>query len=138
MYIVTTPELIQAIQKQPKNLAFAPIEAMVATRLCGSSTEAKKLAMANVNGDEGDWGLSRDTYSKIKAALTPGPELDAMNRAMIQNLAKALDDLRPPDGKRAQIKLAKWVCDCITAATTDSVYGPRNPFKTEDVVNGFW
>ncbi len=138
MYVVTTPELIQAIQKQPKNLAFAPIEAMVAIKLCGSSTEAKKLVMTNVNGDEGDWGLLHDTYSMIYATLKPGPELDAMNRAMIQNLAKALDDLRPPDGKRAQIKLAKWVCGCITAATTNSAYGPRNPFKSEDVVNGFW
>lgn len=40
MYIVTTPELIQAIQKQPKELAFLPIEVKFASTICGVSTAA--------------------------------------------------------------------------------------------------
>ncbi|KAL2038132.1 hypothetical protein N7G274_009079 [Stereocaulon virgatum] len=56
-YIVTTPGLVQAIQKQPKVLAFSPIEAKVAIQVCGSSKDAHKILMNNVNGDEGDWRI---------------------------------------------------------------------------------
>ncbi len=61
MYVVTTPELIQAIQKQPKNLAFLFVEAMVSIKVCGSSTQAQKLVMAHVNDDEGD-GVRQSTH----------------------------------------------------------------------------
>ena len=55
MYIVTSPELIQAVQKQPKTLAFPPIEAKFAHQICGTSAETHEILMKNVNGDEGDW-----------------------------------------------------------------------------------
>lgn len=138
MYVVTTPELIQAIQKQPKELAFPPIEAKFASRVCGSSAEAHKIMMTNVNGDEGDWGLSMETYAAMRAALAPGPDLDNMNRVMIQNIAAALDHLTAAGGKHAKIGLAKWLRSSVTAATTNSVYGPQNPFKQQAVEDGFW
>ena len=93
MYIVTSPALIQAVQKQPKRLAFPPIEAKFASQICGSSPEAREIMIKNVNGDEGDWGLSMESYTAIKSALAPGAELDGMNRIMIQNLASSLDNL---------------------------------------------
>ena len=138
MYIVTTPGLIQAIQKQPKVLAFPPIEATFATRVCGSSDEAHKILMKNVNGDEGDWGLSMDTYAAMKDALAPGQKLDEMNNVMIQNIAASLDALKPPAGKQKKLGLAKWLRNVVTAATTNSVYGPQNPFKDQEVEEGFW
>ena len=138
MYIVTTPELIQAIQKQPKALAFPPLEAKFASKICGSSAGAHKIMMINVNGDEGDWGLSMDTYATMRASLAPGPDLDNMNRVMIRNIAAALDHLTASGGKHKKIGLAKWLRSNLTAATTNSVYGPQNPFKEQAVEDGFW
>ena len=137
MYIVTSPALIQAVQKQPKKLAFPPIEAKFASRVCGSSPEAQEILMKNVNGDQGDWGLSMEAYAAIKDALAPGAELDAMNRIMVQNVASSLDDLEAA-GTSTRVGLAQWLRTTITKATTNSVYGPQNPYRNEDVQNGFW
>lgn len=138
MYIVTTPELIQAVQKQPKVLAFPPIEAKFASTVCGTSADAHKILMQNVNGDEGDWGLSMESYATMRAALSPGSGLDAMNRTMVESVSTSLESLRPSKGKADRIKLVEWLRNSITLATTDSVYGPQNPFRDEAIVDAFW
>ena len=137
-YIVTTPELIQSIQKQPKTLAFPPIEAKFAGKICGTSAETHALVMENVNGEKGDWGLSMESYAGMRAALTPGPGLDEMNRVMVQNIAASLDSLKPAPGTCTKIGLVKWLREAVTAATTNSIYGPQNPFKDLAVVEAFW
>lgn len=138
MYIVASLELIQAIQKQPKVLAFPPIEAKFASKVCGSSTEAHNILMQNVNGDEGEWGLSMESYAAMRAALSSGPDLDQMNRVMIQDIATSLEDLNLSSIKQVKLKLAHWLRGIVTAATTNSIYGPQNPFKDQSVVDGFW
>lgn len=138
MYIITTLELIQSIQKIPKVLAFPPIEAKFASQVCGSSAEAHNILMKNVNGDEGNWGLSMESYEAMRAALQPGTALDEMNRLMIQSVATSLDKLTAKESKCVKIKLSSWLRDSITAATTDSVYGPQNPFKAQEIVEAFW
>ena len=138
IYVVTTSDLIQAIQKLPAAFAFPPIEAKFVSRVCGSSEEAHKIVMKNLNGDEGDWGLSIEVYAAIRAALSAGPGLDGMNRIMAQHIAMFLDDLVPSFGSPVRIKLAKWLRQTVTGATTHSVYGPRNPFKDLAVADAFW
>jgi hypothetical protein len=137
MYIVTTPALIQSIQKQSEILAFPPIEAKFASRVCGSSKEAHEILMKNVNGDEGEWGLSMESYAGMRAALAPGPDLDEMNRVMIQNIAASIEDLRT-SSKVVEKGLARWLRNTITIATTNSVYGPQNPYKAQSVQDAFW
>lgn len=138
MYIVTTLDLVQAIQKLPKVLAFPPIEAKFASQVCGSSAEAHNILMKNVNGDEGNWGLSMESYEAMRTALKPGAALDDMNRLMMQNIAASLDNLAVGVGQTVKIRLSAWVRDSVTAATTNSVYGPQNPFKERGVVDAFW
>ena len=138
MYIVTTPDMIQAIQKQPKVLAFPPVEAKFASKICGTSTAAHNIVMTNVNGDEGDWGLSIETYAAIKRTLAPGPNLDEMNYKMVQNVTASLDSLKSPSMGMKRIKLGKWLFKNVTAATTNSVYGVHNPFLDQTIVDSFW
>ena len=138
MYVVTTPELIQAVQKQPKALAFPPIEAKFASTVCGSSADAHKILMKNVNGDEGDWGLSMESYAAMRTALSPGPGLDGINRVMVDSVTSSLESIRPSKGKVTTVELAGWLRNNITLATTNSVYGPGNPFKDKAVVDAFW
>ena len=138
MYIVTSFELIQAIQKQPLVLAFSPVAAKFMSNISGASAEAHKILMKNINGEEGDWGLTMESYASIRATLAPGPALDEMNRTMIQIVAGSLDALKPLSGRRRKINLGKWLFDNVTAATANSVYGPQHPFKDENVVAGFW
>lgn len=134
IYVVTTPALIQCIQKI---LAFPPIEAEFSSRVCGSSKEAHGILMKNVNGDQGDWGLSMETFVAMRAALAPGADLDEMNRVMIQNITVSIDDLGTSD-RPVRRGLAQWLRNTITIATTKSVYGPQNPYKDQSVQDAFW
>lgn len=138
MYIINTPELIQAVQMNPKALAFPPIEAKFAYNVCGPSEEAHNIVMNNVNGDDGDWGLSMELYAAMRDALLPGRHIDEMNREMIRCIGASLEDTKPHNGQNVTIKLASWLRETITIATTNSVYGPQNPFKDAAVVNAFW
>lgn len=138
MYVVTQPELVQKVQKQHKTLAFPPIEAKFASTVCGDSLEAQAILAKNVNGDEGDFGLSMESYSAMRAALKPGSDLDDMNRSMLQEVAKALDLLEPPRGESRRVGMYAWLRDAITTATTRSVYGPMNPYDDKAIADAFW
>ncbi len=138
MYIVTQPDLIQAIQKQPKILAFPPIEAKFASKICGVSQGAESIVDDNVNGEEGDTGMSMESYAAMRAALSPSAGFDDMNRQMIENVAATLDGLKLSTHQPVIIGLSKWFRRNVTAATTNSVYGPLNPFKDQSVVDAFW
>ncbi|KAI0390025.1 cytochrome P450 [Xylariaceae sp. FL0594] len=140
MYVVTKPELVQSVQKQHKVLAFPPIEANFASTVCGASQEAQAILAKNVNGDEGDFGLSMESYEAMRSALKPSPELDDMNRSMIREVTKSLDQLQPSlsRGGSRTLSLYAWLRNAITTATTRSVYGPMNPYDDPEIVDAFW
>ncbi|KAM0312147.1 hypothetical protein ACHAO8_006599 [Botrytis cinerea] len=138
MYIVNTPELIQAVQKLHKKLAFPPISAAFANQLCGVSKKARDVLAVNVNGDEGDWGLNMEATHVMKKAMAPGPGLDGMNRVMVRNVAESLDGLIGEEKESVKIELHAWLRSLITMATTESVYGPRNPYRAVKVQDSFW
>lgn len=138
MYVVTKPELVQTVQKQHKILAFPPIEAKFASTVCGASPEAQAILNKNVNGDEGDFGLSMESYAAMRAGLQPGARLDDMNRFMIKEIADSLDLLEPARGQSRKLDLYSWLRDAVTTATTRSVYGPMNPYDDKAIVDAFW
>lgn len=138
MYVVTRPELIQTVQKLHKTLAFPPIEAKFASKICGTSLEAQAILSRNVNGDDGDFGLSMESYAAMRDALKPGSELDGMNRIMLQEITKSLDTLQPTRGESRKISMYAWLRDAITTATTRSAYGPKNPYDNKAIADAFW
>ncbi|KJZ72490.1 hypothetical protein HIM_08159 [Hirsutella minnesotensis 3608] len=138
LYVLAKPDLIPALQKQYKTLAFPPVEAKFASRICGTSPKAQAILSQNVNGDDGDFGLSMESYAAMRAGLKPGAIVDDMNRVMIQEVAKALKQLEPASGRSRKIALHTWVRDVMTTATTRSVYGPMNPYEDKAIANAFW
>jgi len=139
MYVVTDTSLIQTIQKQHRVLAFPPVAAKFAATISGSSQEALDVLAHNVNGDDGPHGLSMQSRTAIHDALMPGTNLDDMNRAMIQEVARALDALLPSAGEECTtININAWLRKVITTATTRSVYGPLNPYENPHIADAFW
>ncbi|KAI0197471.1 cytochrome P450 [Astrocystis sublimbata] len=138
MYVITTPDLVQLAQKQHKTLAFPPIAAKFASTVCGASKAAQDILAQNVNGDEGDHGLSMESNTAMHAALQPGADLDDMNRAMIQGIAASLDELQPAKEETRRLGLSAWLTKVVTEATTRSVYGPLNPYDDPEIVDAFW
>ncbi|KAK8076766.1 hypothetical protein PG994_004038 [Apiospora phragmitis] len=138
IYVVTTPEMIQKVQKLPKVLAFPPIGAKFSASVCGISPEAQDILARNVNGDEGGHGLSMESYAAMHEALRPGALLDDMNRSMVREIAESLDSLQPAKGESRKLGLYSWLRDAITTATTRSVYGPMSPYEEKSIADAFW
>jgi hypothetical protein len=62
-----------------------------------------------------------------------------MKRIAIQNIAASCDKLDSRAGTPpVRIKLMQWLRHEITMATSNSVYGPMNPFKDPMIEAGFW
>ncbi|KAG8162221.1 hypothetical protein KVR01_007986 [Diaporthe batatas] len=137
-YVLNNIELIQTVQRQHKILAFPPIEAKFASTVCGVSHGAQAILAKNVNGDDGDFGLSMESYAAMRAAVKPGPQLDDMNHTMIQETVNMLDSLQPANAESKKIGMYGWLRDAITTATTRSVYGPMSPYDDKAVADAFW
>ncbi|KAI0469688.1 cytochrome P450 [Xylariaceae sp. FL0804] len=62
----------------------------------------------------------------IHPALSPGPELDALNRVSIETLSDALSALYT---KPVRMQLYKWARNKIFMASAEGVYRPMNPMR---------
>lgn len=113
--------------------AFPPIEAKSAMTVCQSNQEANGIRNVNVNGEEGDWGYCVD-FDKFCTSIIIW---DGTNRLMIRNVAASIDSLKPIQTTDTKIKLIKWLRHHITLATTNSVYGPMNPFRNPEIEDAF-
>jgi hypothetical protein len=131
--VINSVSLIQTAQKNFKTLAFPPLEAMAAKSICGSSKVANDILDTNVNGDDGPRSYSVSHYPAVRVPLMPGSGLDAMNRVMAQQVAASINRMH-----KQKVKLFAFIAHEITLATTDSVYGPQNPFKDPAIEQSFW
>ncbi|POS70492.1 hypothetical protein DHEL01_v211110 [Diaporthe helianthi] len=124
MYIVNSASLITSIQAQFRALSFTAIEANIAANLLGCKKETVDIIGRDVNKDHG-YLMSFPKY--VHSALSAGPALDAMNRRAIQVIAGSLDAWSKK--KTTEIQLWKWVRHELLMASTEGVYGPKNPFR---------
>jgi hypothetical protein len=138
MYIVTKPDVIQTIQKHHTTLAFPPVEASFSVKVCGVSAETEAIVKHNVNGEEGDFGLSMSSHEVMRSNLKPGSQIDDMNRSMIREVANSLDSLQPAKGESVTVGMYSWIQESLTKATTMSVYGPLNPYQDPAIADAFW
>lgn len=136
MYVVNSPHLIQQVHKNPKALQFWPAASKATARICGCSKDTINILMTNIDLSQGNQNFRNDTTKAIHAALATGA-IDYMNRAMAENMSRALDGLHTKDAS-SKIRLWQWIQHAITLATSYAAYGPKNPFEDTDVENAFW
>ncbi|KAF2793663.1 cytochrome P450 [Melanomma pulvis-pyrius CBS 109.77] len=136
IYVVNSPALISAVQRQYKALAFMPLVAKASVKVSRFSKTASDIINTNTNGEEGDWGYVMTFHDTIQPSLAPGTHLDAMNRVMLGLVAEYLNRLR--EQLPTTVRLFDWVKHQITLATTSSTYGPSNPYKSPTVEAAFW
>ena len=130
-YIVSSTELMQAVQRNHKTLSFEPLLTFSASNMAGiKSKKTINLLREEASGGEG-------LNQKIMHAMYPkliGEPLDRMNLRMIRLLRASLDQL----GESSTVDLYRWCRDAITAASTDATYGPLNPYSDKEVSEAFW
>lgn len=129
MYVITSPALLQAVQRHAKALTFDPLLNGFASRIAGIRGETLKLM------DEPRYdGLSLNQV--VIHAMQPtliGEPLDRMNERMARLLRPLIDEL----ANRETVDLYEWCFYTLMAASTDASYGPLNPYKDSKVQKAF-
>jgi hypothetical protein len=124
------------VQKQEKILAFMPMVAKGSVLVSKFSKTGADIINTNTNGEDGDWGYVNTFHDAIQPAVSPGRNLDAMNRTMLGLVASQFDE--QAKYQRRNVNFFEWVQHQITLATTNSVYGSGNPFRDSAIEQAFW
>ncbi|KAL8813488.1 MAG: hypothetical protein Q9200_000222 [Gallowayella weberi] len=134
IYVVTSPELISAVNRNSKALAFNPFVAQMGKRITGHDEATSKIVQHNLNGEEGS-GYVIDVHDRIVAALSPGKDLEAMTETFLEEAWAYLDRLETGN----VLDLFAWTREMVTMCSTRAIYGPANPFNTNpEFVRSFW
>ena len=139
MYIVNSPELVVAVQRQTKSLTFEPFVAAILPKLLLVDKDAMEIVKRNLDGNEGGWGLIPDTHRETWPAMAPGPQLDPMIQKMFSTLLPFLDEFAGVGKGANSTDLYAWARRAFTLAGTDALYGPENPFRWDSKLEkAFW
>ena len=118
-------------------LSFWFIEAKFTAKLGGLSKEAGDKLLASLQNEQRGPGLFMEGMNATHKAMMPGEGVDQMALVAAKVAATTLARLET-DKTARQIDLWQWVQHEITKETTESVYGPMNPYQDHEIENGFW
>ena len=134
VYVVASPEFINAVNRNSKALAFNPFIAQLGKRITGHDEATGHVVNYNLNGENGS-GYVIELHDKTVAALTPGRDLEHMTKVMLGEALVYLQRLEVDP----IVDLYAWTKSLMTICSTRAIYGPENPFsKDESFVNEFW
>ena len=134
VYIVTSPDLVNAVNRNSKKIAFNPFVAMLGKRITGHDENTSRIVQHNLNGEDG-LGYVIDVHDRIVASLVPGKDLQQTTKAMLSQLSGHFDAVDPD----VELNLFEWLRYTITMCSTRALYGSSNPFnENPKFVDSFW
>lgn len=134
VYIVTSPELVNAVNRNSKKIAFNPFVAMLGKRITGHDQDTSEIVQHNLNGEHGP-GYVIDVHDRIVASLAPGENLQQTTKAMLSQVSTYLEALTTD----AEVNLFEWTRSMVTMCSTRALYGPESPFNQNPrFVDSFW
>lgn len=88
--------------------------------------------------EKGPLGCHAETLKVMRLSSAPGDSLDHMSQVMLQSVCYLLNSLCSFSDCET-VDMFSWVQRSITRASTDTIYGPsKNPFRDQEVEDGFW
>ena len=134
VYIVTSPDLVNAVNRNSKKLAFNPFIAMLGKRITGHDEVTSQIVQHNLNAEHGS-GYVIDVHDRIVTSLAPGKDLQQTTKAMLSHASSYFEALTTD----AEIDLFEWLRYMVTMCSTGALYGTENPFsKNPKFVDSFW
>ncbi|KAK9425268.1 putative Cytochrome P450 [Seiridium unicorne] len=131
IYIVNSTELIPLLQKQWRTVSFAAIAADAGS-VVGMSKEAVRVMHQDLTSEH-SFSVSWPRF--ITPVMGPGEDLDAINRRSVEVFADEMQTLKAQGIVR--LGLSQWSRQTIVTATTESVWGPQNPYR-DPVIAKAW
>ncbi|CAG8956289.1 hypothetical protein HYFRA_00003669 [Hymenoscyphus fraxineus] len=141
VHIISSPELMHPLHRQPKAASFWFFEAHFTSTLGGMSKRSSRNLAANLEPESSETGLLVEGLKKIQFALSPQGGMLAMNRRAAEVTKSRLDGICATSRDREvsrKVDLWAWTQHEVTVATTECIYGPQNPYRDREVENGFW
>ncbi|MCJ1394809.1 hypothetical protein MMC18_007689 [Xylographa bjoerkii] len=136
IYVLNSPELVLSVQRLPKRMSFWFIEANFTAKLGGMSKEAGDKLLKNLHDDQEGPSVFLEGMKAMHKATMPSEGVDQMVRVTAEMTSTDMSKLDlNPNARR--IDLWDWVQHTMTIATTQSIYGPRNPYLDPEVEYGF-
>ncbi|KAF3492263.1 uncharacterized protein GIQ15_01780 [Arthroderma uncinatum] len=133
IYVVSSASLVPMIQRASKTISFDPFLSGAAERMAGiKKGDGLKLLQET---ESGGGGVNVAVVHAMKPSLL-GSGLDKMNATMIKHLQRSIDELSASGG--GPIDLHQWCRDAITVASSESVWGAKNPMRSKDLQEAFW
>ncbi|KAL4863251.1 hypothetical protein BDV12DRAFT_206679 [Aspergillus spectabilis] len=130
IYIVASPPLLQAVQRNTKTITFDPFLTFTAERVAGIHGPGLESLREKQAGGQ---GVNQAVVHAMHPTLT-GKSLDRMNEKMVRLLSPLVDELASLE----TVDLYGWCTRAITAASTEASYGPLNPYKDRRIEDAFW
>ena len=135
LYIVSSPELIASIEKQPKVVSFWHVEASATARLSGISQESAMKILDSLN--DGTHGLMLKGLNAIHQIMVPSGAVNRMVLVASQTSAEAIRSTKTQNVDH-RVDLWRWIRHEITMSTTEAVYGLGNPYRDPEIERCFW
>lgn len=131
-YVITSPGMSQSAFRS-KDLSFEPFMVEFAQRMLGVSDEVM-VPMAKP-ATEKEPHMLREFVKVIHESLI-GESLHKTNIAALGGIAASINGIEKcfaPDS------LFLWLRDTLTLATSDALFGSRNPLKTNtSLIDSLW
>jgi hypothetical protein len=128
MYVISSPELIQSVLRNPRTFPFEPMVIESTNRVFDISKDGTKIV---ANKDYID-----SVHKFVHETMLPGPPLNQMNGNALKTEARLLNSIE--NGSKKRIKLYRWIRDCVTLSGADALYGPENPVKNSKMIDMLW
>lgn len=138
MYIVTTPELAQAVHKAHRSVHFHTLLAQAMKNLFLMDDDAMKILNENRNGEDGTRrGIMNEVHDMMLTTLAPGQFLNDLNKNTLDAVLPHMNNLAK-DGP-LNTKFWSWLRHHFSLASIRGLWGPRNPFELyPEVELVFW
>ena len=134
VYIVTSPDLVNAVNRNSKNIAFNPFIAILGKRITDHDEDTSQIVQHNLNGENGP-GYVMDVHDRTVASLAPGQDLQQTTKAMLSHISNYFNTLTTG----VEINLFEWTRYTVTMCSTRALYGTENPFnRNSRFVESFW
>ena len=132
-YIVTSPELVQAVQRNATSLSFSPAMIPAFRRMMGFDEEGIELIFRDAHTENGMYG---EIHRVQKSSLLPGTaSLEEICSLVRGKLMRAINEA--PSSQ--VIDLYAWAQDLITTTNNSACFGEKDPFTVDPTLNGtFW
>lgn len=117
LYVISSPELIQSVFRNPKAFPFEPMIIESTNRAFDISKEGTKI-LANMEYIDA-------IHKFIHETMLPGPALLEMNSRALSTGARLFNSIG--NGVEKRIGLYRWIRDCVTLASADALYSHDNP-----------